>query len=285
MSVPTDRRLVTRRAAARAIAAAALAALGVPRALVAHPFGATPPNAGFAGLRLRLGVVRAPSERSAGGDAANGILLGAEEARRGASLLGRELVVREGTIDELLDEGVDVLLGGAAADDGCALADAGRRAPVVWLELGCRAGAAPAAPNVFLVAPGAETRRLAAARAATPGEVAVWHPALERFGAGQLNSRYLARFGEPMRSAAWAGWMAVKIAWESSLRRDAADGETLAAFLLSPRARFDGHKGRALRFDPTTRELRQPLYIVRESGEATSIEEIAPPATAGGVGP
>ena len=92
---------------------------------------------------------------------------------------------------------------------------------------------------------------------ATALRVELWHADLERFGARQLNDRYVQRYGAPMTSAAWEGWMAVKIAWESGLR--ARDGDVAAALAHGA---FDGHKGAALRFGADDRILRQPLIIV-----------------------
>ena len=275
MPVPPEAPLVGRRTAARAIAAAALAAVVAPRTLLAGPPVAArerPPT------RLVLGIVPPRTVDAAWRAAANGMALGAEEAGRVAAMLGRELVVRDGSAQALGGDGADVLLGGASGPSRAGLVDAAARSGALWLDVACGASErrAPAA-HVFHVVPGPESLRRAAARASSPGRIVVWHPSLERFGAAQLNARYVARFDEEMVAPAWAGWVAVKIAWESFLRAEGARGDALAAFLRSPRARFDGHKGRALRFDPATRELVQPLYVVRDAGGgASAVEEIAP---------
>ena len=63
-----------------------------------------------------------------------------------------------------------------------------------------------------------------------------------------------------MSSRAYAGWVAVKALLESALRaRGRGDRSASLA-----RLRFDGHKGRPLFFDPQTRILRQPTYIVQD---------------------
>ncbi|MBA3232047.1 MAG: hypothetical protein H0T05_04445 [Acidobacteria bacterium] len=96
----------------------------------------------------------------------------------------------------------------------------------------------------------------AAGKAADPRVVA-WHPSLFRYGAAELNDRYRKQTGGPMTSEAWLAWFAVKALVDSALRApDAPRCQALAG------TRFDGHKGRPLVFDPTTRVLRQPLYIV-----------------------
>lgn len=82
----------------------------------------------------------------------------------------------------------------------------------------------------------------------------LWDGAAERFGAGQLNARYLHMYGKPMTAMAWAGWFAVKVAWEAALRTRSIQAEKIAAYLTT--GGFDGHKGKPLRFDATTRTLR-----------------------------
>jgi hypothetical protein len=268
---PIDPRPVSRRAAACAIAAGAAglyAALARPRSLLAL---AAPAR----GITLRIGLATTNGGAPGRNSLERGIRMGVEEASRAATMLGGALELREGPATDLLAGGIDALVGGEECASLGALAAA---AHVVYIDAACGPPAtdADATSNVFHLAPGTATRRLTMARAAGPGTLELWHPALRRFGAAQLNARYRARFDAPMDSPAWAGWMAVKLLWESASRLDAAGGDTLAAWLLSPRARFDGHKGRALSFDAATHELRQPLYVVRADAEGEpEIEEIA----------
>jgi hypothetical protein len=98
--------------------------------------------------------------------------------------------------------------------------------------------------------------------------VELWHPSLERFGGEQLNQRYRRKFNEPMDSDAWAGWVAIKIAAESSLRAQTASPSALASALTDSKAQFDGHKGLPLSFNPVSGELRQPLYVVETSADS-----------------
>jgi hypothetical protein len=107
--------------------------------------------------------------------------------------------------------------------------------------------------------------------------VTAWHPSLERYGAGQVNDRFRARFRAPMDEGAWAGWIAVKAAWEAAARAGTADGAALRARLLAEETRIDGHKGRPLSFRPWDGQLRQPLYVV--AGAEGAIAEL--PAGAG----
>jgi hypothetical protein len=88
----------------------------------------------------------------------------------------------------------------------------------------------------------------------------LWRPELTRFGAGQLNARFFDRFGSEMDRAAWLGWIAVKVLWESGLRGNGTENGGLLRSLGAPGARFDGHKGRGLSFRPDG-QLRQPLFV------------------------
>ncbi len=75
-----------------------------------------------------------------------------------------------------------------------------------------------------------------------------------------------------MTSGAWAGWMAVKIAWESFLRTPDGSAIAMASHLDRDTTHFDGHKGVPLSFRRWDHQLRQPLYVVTKNGD--SITEI-----------
>jgi hypothetical protein len=105
--------------------------------------------------------------------------------------------------------------------------------------------------------------------------VELWHQSLERFGGEQLNERYRRRFGEPMDSDAWAGWIAIKIAAESALRARATTPAALANALTDSKTQFDGHKGQPLTFHPVSRELLQPLYVVAAGADTDAGKVVA----------
>jgi hypothetical protein len=87
----------------------------------------------------------------------------------------------------------------------------------------------------------------------------LWHSALDRFGAGQLNDRFKAA-GIPIDEQAWLGWFAVKVLWEAGVRgkhpRDLS---------------YDGHKGKALRFN-SHGLLIQPVYGVDDQNKITEVQ-------------
>jgi hypothetical protein len=92
-----------------------------------------------------------------------------------------------------------------------------------------------------------------------------WHTAFRRYGASELNERYEKAFARPMTADAWHGWVAVKAITEAAIR-----GADVCAELA--RLRFDGHKGRALSFDPVTRRLRHPMLAVSRVGDLDVVE-------------
>ena len=121
------------------------------------------------------------------------------------------------------------------------------------------------------------------ARAALPdatSRVELWHASLERFGAEQLNQRFMRRFGVAMDSDAWAGWIAMKIVSECALRAEDTSPIALRRALADPKAHFDGHKGRPLSFDPHDGALIQPLYVVAR--DSAGVERVTRELMPGG---
>lgn len=209
--------------------------------------------------------------------AARGALLGAEEAARTAELLGARLELRTGDAAALIDQGVLALIGGLDAPARARLSDLAETRGVPLLTTRAPGDATedePLRPHVFHVASGPHDRRAALARWKAGGgegvEIADWHASLKRFGAEQLNQRYIQRFGTPMEPLAWASWMAVKAAAEAALRGASSPAEVARRLMTLG---FDGHKGIRLRFRPDDHHLRQPLYAV--SGDRV-LAEIPP---------
>ncbi|HEX2079729.1 MAG TPA: ABC transporter substrate-binding protein [Longimicrobium sp.] len=234
---------------------------------------------------LRIGFVPGAD---AGWTAARGVTLGGEEAARTGELVGRgiELV----TVDSAAlarSEGVAAIVGGADEDACRELGAAAESAGILFVNLGCRSDALrgeACGRGVFHVE--ASARMYADARAAGAegaAEAVLWHPALERFGAAQLNDRHRARFGDGMDGPAWAGWMAVKLLWEASLRARTTEAAGIRAYLERAGTQFDGHKGWPLSFRPWDHQLRQPLYLVAPAAAGTRVvgEVPARPAEGG----
>jgi ABC-type branched-subunit amino acid transport system substrate-binding protein len=243
---------------------------------------------------LRVGLA-APPAGDAAASAVRGVTMGVEEASRTGALLGRamELVPVDGDADTLVGmaraEGIAAVVGGWDDGSAAALGAAADAAGILFVNAGARGDAlrgAGCARGAFHVQ--ASERMYAAALAARPDdaadatEAALWHPSLERFGAGQLNERFRARFGGAgMDGAAWAGWMAAKVLWEASLRARSTEPAALRAHLLAPSTQLDGHKGWPLSFRPWDGQLRQPLYLLAEGGARVAGEVPARAAEGG----
>jgi hypothetical protein len=229
--------------------------------------------------RLRIHVVMPPSRP----ELLHGALFGIEEAQRTAALMAAVVHgVRHEQVDDLHPRFADGVLagiiGGHDAESVTRLARrAGGQVPVMNAGAGAdELRAAHCHDAVFHVAASDAMLSHAARAAGTSGaRIAPWHPSLFRYGAGQLNDRFRARFpgAAGMSGDAWCGWMAAKVLSEAALRSRATSTVELIAWMSSPRQRFDGHKGVALTFD-AQRQLRQPLYALGADGQLRS--EIAP---------
>lgn len=269
-----------------------LAAAVVPGSLLAVSGGLHPLRgllSATAAGPLRLGLILPGADvASAHAEAiSRGVGLGVAEAERAAELFGRgiELRVVKGDALEVARrlaerERVTAILGGLDDESCGALSDLAEARKILFLNVACRADALRGercgrytfhveASEAMYAGALAEWREAEKAvvdgPAADPIRPLIWHHTLGRYGAAQLNDRFRARFGEPMAPGAWAGWMAVKVAWEAALRARTLEPAALAAAL--ERLRFDGHKGRSLTFRRWDHQLRQPLYLLGEDGQ------------------
>lgn len=126
-------------------------------------------------------------------------------------------------------------------------------------------GATPCGPRIY-TCPLQEWRPDAwSVASARPSRLAVapgpdWHTSLNTPEAAQLNARFARRAGVPMDEAAWRGWMAVKVAFETALRADAGEGDLLAL-------RFNGHKGQRLRFSEDNHLVQPTCRVVAGRAE------------------
>jgi ABC-type branched-subunit amino acid transport system substrate-binding protein len=213
-----------------------------------------------------------------GNGAGNGVTLGMEEAVRTGALMGRAVEMERltGVSDAgawARGAGATALIGGTDEASAGELGELARSAAILFVNVAAREDRLRRCPgSTFHVqASDAMYRDAAAASAESAAATPVlWWSGLERFGAAQLNDRYRARFGSAMDGPAWAGWMAVKVLWEASLRAAAADASSMRAYLRREGTRFDGHKGWPLSFRPWDGQLRQPLYLV--SGDRLGAE-------------
>jgi hypothetical protein len=184
------------------------------------------------------------------GDYGLGVLLGAGEAERAATLLGHKF--------QLVGDG-------PATAQIAPHAPPGGASPIVAMR-GERSGRCTYLTDWPDGRAAAEQHARSLQRASF--SIVDWHPRFRRYGAGELNERFEKRFGKAMSSEAWHGWVAVKAVFEAAIR-----GADICAELA--RLRFDGHKGRALSFDRETRRLRHPALIV-SNDHGKEIVEVVP---------
>jgi hypothetical protein len=259
-----------------ALGIAALGALAFAGALTTTPAAGTEKSSHAADtLRVVLVVDDTTARRSL----VRGALFGAEEASHTGVLFGTVVTLRvesrtarDGTGRPAVTAApggqlpsLYVVAGDAKVCSAVMLQSAQLAIPV--LDAGCPSSDSASTATVYSLVPTAH--RTAAADDSTRLEL--WHWSLERFGGEQLNARFRRRFGTPMDSPAWAGWIALKIALDAALHAKAVTGAALLHQLADPRARYDGQKGRPLRFAPDTHQLVQPLYRVAGHGDAEHV--------------
>jgi hypothetical protein len=243
------------------------------------------PRSDGAVQQLTIGILepRESVRDSSTGRSIRGITLGIEEGQRTARLFGWEVIglsppdsLNAGdAMRFLVKQGVTAIVGNLTP--GLQPRSRLRSVPVM-IDVEKHAGASDedCGQREFRLLPLLDSAQWAANGQRGPwgwyANLIAWDPALERFGAAQLNERYRKRFDSEMDEIAWAGWMSIKILVDAALRKGTKDPCALERFLVSTDARFDGHKGAPLFFDPRTRELIQPLFARRPAGEPETVE-------------
>jgi ABC transporter substrate binding protein (PQQ-dependent alcohol dehydrogenase system) len=88
-----------------------------------------------------------------------------------------------------------------------------------------------------------------------------WHPALEQWGATQIQNRFRRLANRPMESLDYDAWVAVRAIGEAATRSKTAAPGDLIAYLKSPGFELGAFKGRKLTFRDWDGQLRQPILI------------------------
>lgn len=123
---------------------------------------------------------------------------------------------------------------------------------------------------VWVVDSDGEFARLLPFRTALPRPVVgdaglvaeAWAKHFERFGAPQLDRRFLKAAQRPMTGPDWAAYLAGKAVVQAALEQPAApSAATVMKTLTRPDFTLDGFKGVRLSFRPWDRQLRQPLLM------------------------
>jgi len=233
---------------------------------------------------LRIGIINSASARppAAALVARNhGIALGIDEARRAAELFGGAIEQIPLKIDDVGRARLSAVIGNDDVETCAAMSRVAAEHRILFMNVGCGDDALRGrgcGTFTFHVAPSAAMLRDAVSQSGRGDRASAtaWDASLTRFGADSLNQRFHAAFGEPMTSAAWTAWFAVKGLWESSLRAKSANATALRNYLERDSTQFDGHKGSPLSFRSWDHQLRQPLYVFEPTpnGAARVVAEL-----------
>jgi ABC transporter substrate binding protein (PQQ-dependent alcohol dehydrogenase system) len=88
-----------------------------------------------------------------------------------------------------------------------------------------------------------------------------WHPALEQWGATQLQNRFRRLAERAMRPLDYDAWVAVRSIGEAAARRRSAVPKDLIAYLKSADFDLAAFKGRGLSYRAWDGQLRQPILL------------------------
>jgi len=105
----------------------------------------------------------------------------------------------------------------------------------------------------------AEARPVAGTQGLVPTS---WHPALEQWGATQLQNRFRRLADRPMRPLDYDAWVAVRSVGEAATRAKAKAPADLIAHLKSAEFELAAFKGRRLSYRAWDGQLRQPILLV-----------------------
>jgi hypothetical protein len=258
---------VNRRAFAQSMAGVIGAVAGFPAIVPA-----------FAPDVLVLGVMR-PLENDS---FARGVAFGAMEAAQTAKLVRKSITTVEpqagpssrnaDRVAALVKMSAQVVIGHGDDAHVREIARACDTHRIVFFNCGSRSDnlrRALCARTTFHIDGSAAMYAGAARQSPAGSKIVLWDSRLEKYGAAQLNDRFTEFADRPMDGSAWAGWVAVKIAWESFLRAP----NSMVSWLTSDAAQFDGHKGSPLSFRRWDGQLRQPLYAV--AARVTDVPDVA----------
>lgn len=88
-----------------------------------------------------------------------------------------------------------------------------------------------------------------------------WHPAHESWGATQMQNRFEALAGRPMREEDYQAWLALRVVGEVVTRTQSADPQAIRDYALGPDFEVAAFKGQPLTFRDWNGQLRQPILL------------------------
>ncbi len=99
-----------------------------------------------------------------------------------------------------------------------------------------------------------------------------WHRTHERWGAAQIQSRFLKNYGKRMSEMDYKVWLMVRSVSEAAIRTRSKEQSTLWKFLRSEQFELAGYKGQKMTFRAWNGQLRQPILLV----SPTSLVAVSP---------
>ena len=89
-----------------------------------------------------------------------------------------------------------------------------------------------------------------------------WHRSHEQWGATQIQRRFEKIANRTMTERDYSSWLAMRTLGEAITNSNNADPKVLIDYILSPKFKLAGFKGKALTFRTYNGQLRQPVLVV-----------------------
>ena len=89
-----------------------------------------------------------------------------------------------------------------------------------------------------------------------------WHRSHEQWGATQIQRRFEKIANRIMTVKDYSSWLAMRTLGEAITNTNSADPKILMEYILSPKFKLAGFKGKALTFRTYNGQLRQPVLVV-----------------------
>jgi ABC transporter substrate binding protein (PQQ-dependent alcohol dehydrogenase system) len=94
-----------------------------------------------------------------------------------------------------------------------------------------------------------------------------WSPAVEPWGAVQLQNRFRQLAKREMGETDFAAWLAVRIIGEAVTRTGKSDAASIRSYVLSDQFQMSAFKGRGVSFRNWNGQLRQPIHLVTSDAQ------------------
>ena len=99
-----------------------------------------------------------------------------------------------------------------------------------------------------------------------------WHRTHERWGAAQIQSRFLKNYGKRMSEMDYKVWLTTRSVSEAAIRTLSNEQDTLWKYLRGERFELAGYKGEKMTFRTWNGQLRQPILLA----SPTSLVSVSP---------